>query len=296
MSSCNGAPFIAEQIESILDQVGVDVHLYVRDDGSSDATPSILEAYADHDKVDVVHGAHLGIGNSFMQLLWSLPDTYDYYAFSDQDDIWMQDKLAAAVDMLEATSATLYASNLVCMDEEGNPQGTRFKSWEFRSDALFFVTKSFFYGCTQVFDRSLFLTMSRRRPSEESLNKFLHDTWVAVSASIVGTPVFDPTPHIGYRRHKNNHTAFDKGLVFIWKLRLRKLLNPDLRGTRSALAQELLACYGDCLDPREKDMLGTLAGARKPANRLALAMNRTAYKAQWESDAWFVAKTLAGFL
>ena len=88
MSTYNGELYIEEQIESILQQPGVDVFLYIRDDGSSDGTLRILQKYSSTDKVHIQYGKHIGIGNSFMELLWSLPDTYDYYSFSDQDDIW----------------------------------------------------------------------------------------------------------------------------------------------------------------------------------------------------------------
>ena len=296
MSSYNGAEFIQEQIESILDQSGVTVSLHVRDDGSTDETWNILAAYERAGTLSAIRGSHVGIGNSFMQLVWSLPDTYDYYAYSDQDDIWMQDKLAVAVDMLERENATLYASSLACMDVNMQPLGVRYKTYEPRIGPLAYIVDSGCYGCTQVFNRSLFETLCCRRPAQESLNRFLHDTWTCVSASIVGTIVFDCTPHIGYRRHDANYTNFDKSSATIWKKRLRKLMNPGLRRMRSALAQEVLSCYADCLDSCEIERLEPLARAHALKNKIKLAQNRSAYMVREESTAWYLTKMFAGLV
>ena len=113
MSSFNGERYLEEQLESILRNTGVDIDLYIRDDGSSDGTTRILQEYSRRDHVFVQYGRHVGLGSSFMELLWSLPDTYDYYSFSDQDDIWEKDKLITAVDRLDAESGcALYASGV----------------------------------------------------------------------------------------------------------------------------------------------------------------------------------------
>lgn len=294
MSSYNGAAFIEEQIESILDQSDVDVSLHVRDDGSTDGTWDILAAYERAGKISATRGSHAGIGNSFMQLLWSLPDTYDYYAYSDQDDIWMQDKLAVAIRTLEREGAVLYASSLALIDANRQFLGVKLEKCEPHMSTLSCIVNNKCYGCTQVFTKDLFRTLCRVRPSQESLDKFIHDMWTCALASIVGTIVYDPEPHIGYRRHAANYTNFDKDGILKWIKRLNKLVNPGLRIKRSVLAQEVLACYADQLDEREVQQLEVLAGARKFKNRMALAKERSTYMSVNESDAWYMAKLLAG--
>ena len=100
MASYNGEKFIREQIDSILRQEGVEVSLVVRDDHSTDSTPEILREYEEAGKISVLRDdIHLGAPNGFMKLLYEA-DPCDYYAFADQDDIWLPDKLSRAVNAI----------------------------------------------------------------------------------------------------------------------------------------------------------------------------------------------------
>ena len=94
LATYNGEKYLREQIDSILKQNGVDLTLYVRDDGSTDGTIDLLKEYVVNTKaVKLDIGKNLGVGNSFMQLLYDCPNDFDFYAFSDQDDIWDENKL-----------------------------------------------------------------------------------------------------------------------------------------------------------------------------------------------------------
>ena len=88
MSTYNGENYIKEQIESIFNQKGVIVKLYVRDDGSKDRTLEILKDY----NVNLEKGTNIGYIKSFMWLIKNVPFA-DYYALADQDDVWDEDKL-----------------------------------------------------------------------------------------------------------------------------------------------------------------------------------------------------------
>ena len=83
LSSYNGEKYIREQLDSILRQEGVDLQLFVRDDGSTDSTKEILTEYEkEYPNIKVLFCENVGVGNSFMNLLYSMPNTFDYYAFS----------------------------------------------------------------------------------------------------------------------------------------------------------------------------------------------------------------------
>ena len=104
MSTYNGEKYIREQLDSIIAQVG-DMHavIYVRDDGSTDATVSILEEYASaHEEIEIRidRASNVGASKSFLTATRECPDA-DIYAYSDQDDIWMQGKLGAAVSAIK---------------------------------------------------------------------------------------------------------------------------------------------------------------------------------------------------
>lgn len=114
MSTYNGEKYLKEQIDSILSQEGVDVRLYIRDDGSSDRTTDILASYQEHKNVKIEKGNNLGFAKSFLTALDEC-DEADYYAFSDQDDVWEKDKLSTAIEILEEESQStplLYCSAL----------------------------------------------------------------------------------------------------------------------------------------------------------------------------------------
>ena len=95
LSAYNGEAYIKEQIDSILAQT-VPVHLYVRDDGSTDGTLHVLAPYEAAGKLTLLRGENAGFGQSFMMLL-AAAEEGDYWAFSDQDDVWEPHKMEWAV-------------------------------------------------------------------------------------------------------------------------------------------------------------------------------------------------------
>ena len=160
MSTYNGEKFLREQIESLFAQVGVDLTVYVRDDGSSDGTLEILRRY-ESEKFIVTVGNNLGPANSFMELLYSVPDTYDYYAFSDQDDIWAPDKLSAGIQMLEEKGALLYGCNQMLVDKDGNELGVwRKEGYKVSTTPIEVIVRNSISGCTMIFTRNLFLIVT----------------------------------------------------------------------------------------------------------------------------------------
>ena len=83
MSTYNGEKYIREQINSILSQTYHDWILYIRDDGSTDDTLSIIRSYIDvyPDKIFLYKNSlgNLGFARSFMFLLENIKA--DYYMF-----------------------------------------------------------------------------------------------------------------------------------------------------------------------------------------------------------------------
>lgn len=98
LSSYNGEKYIEEQINSLLRQTYKNISIYIRDDGSTDNTRSILRKYSG--RVFIIEGQNVGFCQSFFELL-KFSDTGDYWSFCDQDDIWFEDKIQRAVEFLE---------------------------------------------------------------------------------------------------------------------------------------------------------------------------------------------------
>ena len=90
MCTKNGAAFLAEQLKSIADQTHANWILFVSDDGSTDETRNILRRFADsHEQTTVVrNGPGKGVCANFLSLATDSTIDADYFAFSDQDDVW----------------------------------------------------------------------------------------------------------------------------------------------------------------------------------------------------------------
>ena len=166
MASYNGIPFISEQIDSILSQAEVDVRLFVRDDGSSDGTRDLLQRYADEGSLTLLTGENLGPALGFLTLLRNAPEA-DYYAFSDQDDIWDSDKLITAIKQLKKQeNLALYHCNSRLVDSAGNEMGRltygQQRCISYRdNDPLNQLCIGSPMGCTQVFDRRIWAVYKR---------------------------------------------------------------------------------------------------------------------------------------
>ena len=90
ISTYNGEKYIKDQIDSILGQTYPNIRIYVRDDGSSDNTCNILKEYEKAGKIVLFRGDNVKWGKSFLTLL-KKAETGSYWAFSDQDDVWLPD-------------------------------------------------------------------------------------------------------------------------------------------------------------------------------------------------------------
>jgi rhamnosyltransferase len=128
LSTYNGEKYLKELLDSVLNQNCEDkikVSIFVRDDGSSDNTTNILKEYEQNGKIILFGhgGCNLGFAKSFSSLLANAPLS-DYYAFCDQDDIWLPDKLISAVERLEKEDNNeiplLYSTNLIVVDKDLN--------------------------------------------------------------------------------------------------------------------------------------------------------------------------------
>lgn len=131
LSTYNGEQYLREQLDSIYGQQGVDFHILVRDDGSSDGTLQILYEYRKKKgRMRVKEGTNLGSKKSFYELCFmaeAAEDVFDYYAFADQDDVWYPDKLSRAVkalDTVDGCSDKLWYGGVRLVDCNLNPIST----------------------------------------------------------------------------------------------------------------------------------------------------------------------------
>ena len=257
MSTYNGEKYLREQLDSILNQKDVEVTLYVRDDGSTDGTKNILSLYHNLYGIHIKFDKNIGVGNSFMQTLYHLPDSYDYYSYSDQDDIWLENKLINAIKCLNSSGKGLYASDLICVDRNSNIIGKK-NNKELDTNFWAILSGNKLNGCTQVFNRKLFLILknSSHRPSHALLRQRFHDTWTAAVASITVGIVFDRNSYIYYRQHDNNVVgAANKTKKEIFLDQCKRFICKKQRNPRSRLAKDICSCFSHEVEQREDGYL-----------------------------------------
>lgn len=271
MATYNGAPFLAAQIESILAQTGADIRLVVRDDGSTDATREILAAHAARHpgRIVIVSDAlgNLGVCMNFLTLL-SRPSDARYFAFSDQDDVWLADKIAAGVTAMRGRPDTprLYFSAVEFVTEDlrhiGISRQTIRPSYE---SAL---VEGAMAGCTAILNAPLRDLVAARMPARATI----HDWWVYLVACALGDVIFDPVPRIRYRQHGNNLIGGGQGSLQKWRRHLARLRNRQ-HWPIAGQAAELLRLHGGVLNGDQRQLAEALvAGKQNLRTRLRLAL------------------------
>lgn len=297
MASYNGEKFIREQIDSILRQEGVEVSLVVRDDHSTDSTPEILREYEEAGKISVLRDdIHLGAPNGFMKLLYEA-DPCDYYAFADQDDIWLPDKLSRAVNAIRGFDGpALYCSNQIIY-KNGTDEGLRFRKAP-NYTLVNSLCGNSLSGCTMVFNRALWEEMRKEghRPDPDLLNVRMHDVWTLLSALVLGQVVYDEGSRIRYRIHESNTVGIrPTGPAYRIKTLRKRLASRQEQNGRSRIAQELLKY--DIPDPQKKAVVENFAHYRDSlGKKMKLMTDRQVRKDCGEKRPVFLLKTLLNWI
>lgn len=200
LSAYNGERYLKEQIESIRRQSFVHFNIIVRDDGSNDRTQKILSEYQEQNILKWYGGDNLKPAKSFWNLIELAPES-EYYAFSDQDDYWMPDKLSTAIEALKIYNdvPAMYCSAYQLTDENLNPIRTDLHKPTI--DIYHAVIDNIATGCSVVFNARLMALLRSYTPQYY----FMHDEWLyKLCVAIGGVVVYDPIPHIYYRQHGLN--------------------------------------------------------------------------------------------
>lgn len=215
MASYNGERYIREQIDSILNQKEIEVSLLVADDCSTDGTVQILEDYKkNRSNVEYyVNSSNLGYKVNFFKLINNAPDGYDYYALSDQDDVWLNNKLISAITFIENNTvddneAILYSSNLMAVDSDLNELGAMFAEKDIKKFTPYnLLLENKCTGCTAVFNEK-FKQLLKQFPTQHVVVP--HDTVMERIAILYGKYVFDSNSYILYRQHDSNLIGVEK--------------------------------------------------------------------------------------
>lgn len=259
LSAYNGEKYIEEQIDSILAQTYQNIEVFVRDDGSTDTTCSLLEEYEKSGKIKLIKGKNVGFIASFFELFQLCGDA-DYYAFADQDDVWNTNKIEFAIEKLESKNQDiplLYFSNYDYYSQELKYLGQG-NTGEKRPSFHNSLVDCMPLGFNMVFNRKAYLTVIKSRPKHSCG----HDWWMYMICSGLGQVIYDDRPTVKYRRHNSNVSA---GGMSFWKFqvwRFKKFfLNNYFDNIRKQL-QEYEDLYANSLSEDNRKLLSLFTAER----------------------------------
>lgn len=202
----NGDNFLTEQLDSIASQTHKNLDLWTSDDDSQDKTQNILEEYQSswtENHFSICCGPQQGFAENFLSLICNSAIKADYFACSDQDDIWEPDKLERALAKLSDVPSNvpaLYCSRTTAIDKHGHQLGL---------SPLFQKPPSFANALVQNIGGGNTMVMNQAARElllcAGSQAVVSHDWWIYLLVSGAGGKVFyDATPSVQYRQHDNN--------------------------------------------------------------------------------------------
>ncbi len=222
LCSYNGSQYIRQQIDSIINQTETEWTVFVSDDGSTDGTLDILRSYQDKlgsERFVIFNGPGKGFAWNFLSLLEKSGDNFDYYAFCDQDDEWMPNKLTMSVSILsgyDCNTPSVYCGRTSLVDENCLHLG---ESPLFSKPPSFknALIQSIAGGNTMVLNRAARNIINKTPGDVEIIS---HDWWIYIVITAVGGNIFyDPKPSISYRQHTNNIVGSNLG----WLARFKRI-------------------------------------------------------------------------
>ena len=228
LAAYNGTPFLREQLDSILAQRRVEVTVFVSVDRSTDGTEQWVSEYGvSHPELVLLPTGQRfgGAAQNFFRILCDIDfQSFEYVAFADQDDIWLPEKLARAIECLTEQSAQGYSSDVVALWAAGQTRYIR-KSYPQRSWDYYFESAG--PGCTFVMQKLLFTELQQfLRNNHQRLGTVgLHDWLTYAFARARGHRWYiDNQAHMMYRQHATNQVGVNAGwAAFLW--RVRQVLN-----------------------------------------------------------------------
>ena len=291
-----GEKELTRQVDTIMQQEGVDVHLLIRDDGSGEETRSLLRSLQESHpgRITVLFKKNRGFIKSFHSLLHAQEAAgYDYYAFSDQDDVWKAKKLLSCIEVIEQAGVrgpALCQCRSLCVDEQLRPVAAREPQGLRPRDLKTAIARDWIgRGCAMVWNEDLMALLRRYRPQNPYIS---HDYWVGLVAYLCGSFLFCDEPLLLHIRYSGS-ASFDGRRTAGRLHRIHEILHTD--HAYQNVAGDLLRGYSDLLSPADTAFLLCLRNSRKNAScRLQLALDPDLKKESPAATALLKLAILAG--
>ena len=234
LASYNGEKYIQEQIESILKQTYTNFRLLISDDCSTDKTREILEEYQKKDSRITVffQEKNLGYIRNFEFLLKQIKN--EYYMLSDQDDVWLPNKVEKSLEFLQKNDADFVFGDLTVVNQDLKtiyPSFGDFMQLNKKIEKYINTNKlCYLYncitGCTIIAKSNL---LDKILPLPTKSKYVPHDYWIGLISSLYGKTAYMTEKYILYRQHGNNQIGTDKLSNGFTKLEQVKRLFVDVK-------------------------------------------------------------------
>ena len=216
LATYNGEKFLKEQIDSILNQTYKSINLIISDDASKDGTREILKQYEEKDsRIKVFYQEkNLGYVKNFEFLLKQVKS--DVFMLSDQDDVWLPEKVEKTYEKLENENADLAFGDLEVVDQELNTMYPSFNDFMKLSRKIKKYINSYrlnylyccITGCTLMLKSKW---IPKILPIPENSKRLIHDHWIGIIVGVNGgKSVYVPEKYIKYRQHGDNQVGTEK--------------------------------------------------------------------------------------
>ena len=261
LSTYNGEPYLAELLESLTAQTYKNFSIHIRDDGSTDHTLEIIHRYArQFSNIHVQSGPNIGVIQSFYQLLRDVNGVAAnaLFAFCDQDDYWLADKLESAVKTLssaENPAESLYCGRQRLADAQLQHTGySEIPNYFGFENAL---VENIALGCTMVFGVGIRAKFLQAAPEF----MMMHDWWAYLIATAFGEVLYDQEAHILYRQHASNNVGWNKSVLHMLRKASNFIRNVASQQGLQALRQAkyLLENYPDLPQVKRQQLQELLA-------------------------------------
>jgi hypothetical protein len=215
---------------------------------------------------------HLGTAQSFLRLLDGAGNGFDYYAFGDQDDIWLPEKISHAVSKLQPVSKNipaLYCSRLELVDEDLNYlQLSRIPQCIGFGNA---IVENIASGCTVVINKSARELILSHHP----LKCLVHDWWCYLSVSCFGQIIFDDRSGIKYRLHGSNTIGVATTFIEDVSRRVLSFFSSDKGLFRfSNQVKAFIDAFGDSIPESQRSILYLIISSKSSfKDRVRLAIS-----------------------
>lgn len=282
LTTYNGEKYLAQLLDSLLMQTYKNITVYIRDDGSTDKTRSILKEYYQkgNNGIDfcIIEDdlGNLGYVNNFLHVIRTSAEA-DYYAFCDQDDHWLPDKIERAVTAMStrpSDKCLLYTSNYETRDENLNfiSEGhvpTPIKQLDV-GKSLSLYDGGWLLGFTLVINKKL----KQIAFDNDAKDMYSHDIWVqSVAAGFGGEMIYDEKVSAYFRRHEKSTSVAESNIntsfFHAWMYRFQEFFDGKMFSKLSSGIDTYVRLFSDKVEAKaDKEFLSRFADCKDGKNHV----------------------------